>query len=58
LLKQSGYDGTITLEVFSPDRNFLAYSRDVLQELWSTAGTKPLNAPTQAASASCCTVEA
>ena len=58
LLKQSGYDGTITLEVFSPDRNFLAYSRDVLQELWSTAGTKPLNAPSQAASTSCCTVEA
>ena len=36
-LKQSGYDGTITLEVFSPDRAFLAYSRDVLRELWLNA---------------------
>src|SRR5205085_1802876 len=36
LLKRSGYDGTITLEVFSPDRQFLAYSRDVLRRLWNT----------------------
>ena len=27
------YDGTITLEVFSPDRQHLAYSRDVLREI-------------------------
>jgi len=33
-LKQIGYNGTITLEVFTPDRHFLAYSRDVLRELW------------------------
>ncbi len=33
-LKRCGYDGTITLEVFSPDRHFLAYSRDRLRELW------------------------
>jgi len=33
-LKQSGYDGTITLEVFSPDRHYLAYSRDILRRLW------------------------
>jgi len=33
-LKQSGYDGTITLEVFTADRHFLAYSRDVLRQLW------------------------
>jgi sugar phosphate isomerase/epimerase len=33
-LKQIGYDGTITLEVFTADRHFLAYSRDVLRELW------------------------
>jgi sugar phosphate isomerase/epimerase len=34
-LKQSGYDGTITLEVFTPDRHYLEYSRDVLRRLWS-----------------------
>ena len=33
-LKACGYDSTITLEVFSPDRHFLAYSRDVLRSLW------------------------
>lgn len=34
-LKSTGYDGTITLEVFSPDRNYLFYSRDVLRRLWA-----------------------
>ena len=33
-LKASGYDGTITLEVFSPDRHYLAYSRDLLRRIW------------------------
>jgi sugar phosphate isomerase/epimerase len=33
-LKLSGYDGTITLEVFTSDRNLLLYSRDVLQRTW------------------------
>ncbi|MFN7993001.1 MAG: sugar phosphate isomerase/epimerase [Bryobacteraceae bacterium] len=33
-LKACGYDGTITLEVFSADRHYLAYSRDVLRSLW------------------------
>jgi sugar phosphate isomerase/epimerase len=33
-LRQCGYDGTIALEVFSPDRHYLAYSRDVLREMW------------------------
>ena len=33
-LRASGYDGTITLEVFSRDRHFLAYSRDRLRQLW------------------------
>jgi sugar phosphate isomerase/epimerase len=33
-LKASGYDGTIMLEVFSPDRQHLAYSREVLRRLW------------------------
>lgn len=34
-LKEAGYDGTITLEVFSPDRRLLVYSRDVLRALWN-----------------------
>jgi sugar phosphate isomerase/epimerase len=33
-LKASGYDGTITLEVFSEDRHYLAYSRDLLRTAW------------------------
>ena len=33
-LKACGYDGTITLEVFSPDSHYLSYSRDVLRRLW------------------------
>jgi sugar phosphate isomerase/epimerase len=34
-LKQCGFDDTITLEVFTPDRHFFSYSRDVLLRLWS-----------------------
>jgi sugar phosphate isomerase/epimerase len=33
-LKKCGYDGAITLEVFTPDRHYLAYSRDVLRRTW------------------------
>ncbi|MDB6067428.1 MAG: Xylose isomerase domain protein barrel [Pedosphaera sp.] len=33
-LKKSGYDGTITLEVFTPDPKYLEYSRDVLRRIW------------------------
>jgi sugar phosphate isomerase/epimerase len=33
-LKRHGYDETITLEVFTPDRHHLAYSRDLLRSLW------------------------
>jgi len=36
-LRRSGYDGTITLEVFTPDRHYLAYSRDVLRRIWDEA---------------------
>jgi sugar phosphate isomerase/epimerase len=36
-LKKSGYDGTITLEVFSPDRRYLLFSRDKLRELWESS---------------------
>jgi sugar phosphate isomerase/epimerase len=35
-LKDSGYNGTITLEVFSTDRHYLAYSRDKLREIWES----------------------
>ena len=34
MLQATGYDGTITLEVFTPDRHYLAYSRDVLRQIW------------------------
>jgi sugar phosphate isomerase/epimerase len=34
-LRSCGYDGTITLEVFTPDRHHLAYSRDLLQRIWA-----------------------
>jgi sugar phosphate isomerase/epimerase len=37
-LRASGYDATITLEVFARDRNYLAYSRDRLRQLWMDAG--------------------
>jgi sugar phosphate isomerase/epimerase len=34
-LQRIGYDGTVTLEVFSPDQNYLIYSRDRLRAMWS-----------------------
>ena len=37
LLQAIGYDGTITLEVFSPDRHHLAYSRDLLRRIWDAS---------------------
>ncbi len=36
-LRASGYDQTITLEVFSRDRHFVAYSRDRLRQMWAAA---------------------
>lgn len=36
-LKRCGYDSTITLEVFTPDRHHLGYSRDVLRAAWDEA---------------------
>jgi sugar phosphate isomerase/epimerase len=33
-LQGCGYDGTITLEVFTPDRHFLDYSRQLLRRIW------------------------
>ena len=40
-LKKSGYDSTITLEVFTPDRLYLKHSRDVLRRMWDE--TQSLN---------------
>jgi sugar phosphate isomerase/epimerase len=37
-LRACGYDGTITLEVFTPDRHHLAYSRDLLERVWAEEG--------------------
>ena len=34
-LKKTGYDGTITLEVFAEDKHYLQYSRDLLKEVWA-----------------------
>jgi sugar phosphate isomerase/epimerase len=34
-LKAAGYDGTITLEVFSPDRELLRFSAEKLRRVWS-----------------------
>jgi len=42
-LRHCGYDGTITLEVFTPDRHFLAYSRDVLRRIWEEEGAAAQN---------------
>jgi sugar phosphate isomerase/epimerase len=33
-LKASGYDATITLEVFSPEKEHLLLSRDLLRAWW------------------------
>ncbi len=47
LLQAHGYDGTVTLEVFTPDRRHLEYSRDVLRRLWQAAAApgSPLPPP-------------
>jgi sugar phosphate isomerase/epimerase len=39
-LKASGYDGTITLEVFTSDPFYLAHSRDVLRRVWDEAPSR------------------
>jgi sugar phosphate isomerase/epimerase len=51
-LQDSGFDATITLEVFTPDRHYLSYSRDVLRRIWddrsaprSVASETPVEAP-------------
>ena len=37
LLKESGYDGTITLEIFTPDRAYLIDSAARLRQMWQDA---------------------
>jgi sugar phosphate isomerase/epimerase len=37
VLRECGYDQTITLEVFARDRHFLGYSRDRLRAIWEEA---------------------
>ena len=39
-LQACHYDGTITLEVFSADRQYLTHSRDVLRQLWDQISQK------------------
>jgi len=46
-LQAVGYDGTITLEVFTPDRHHLAYSRDVLRRTWAQCAAMPKRAKTK-----------
>ena len=36
-LKATGYDGTITLEVFAPHKEYLLLSRDLLRRWWDEA---------------------
>ena len=36
-LKASGYDGTITLEVFAPEKDYLLLSRDLVRKWWDGA---------------------
>ena len=36
-LKTTGYDGTITLEVFAPQKEYLLLSRDLLRRWWAEA---------------------
>jgi sugar phosphate isomerase/epimerase len=35
-LRRCGYDGTITLEVFTPDKHHVEHSRDVLRAIWDS----------------------
>lgn len=37
-LRRTGYDGTITLKIFSPVRRYVLLSRDLLKQWWADAG--------------------
>ena len=45
LLQACGYDGTVTLEVFTPDRRYLDYSRELLLQMWNKAAQSPKREP-------------
>jgi hypothetical protein len=45
LLQARNYDGTITLEVFTPDPHHLTYSRDLLQRIWTEERTAAAPSP-------------
>jgi sugar phosphate isomerase/epimerase len=49
-LQAMGYDGTITLEVFSPDMHHLAYSSEVLRRIWEECANEaaPRSTPSPA----------
>jgi sugar phosphate isomerase/epimerase len=38
ILKNAGYEGGITIEVFADDPDYLLMSRDKLRKLWDTIG--------------------
>lgn len=40
-IKASGYDRTITLEVFSPDRDYLAVSLQKVRAVWDRIPSQP-----------------
>jgi len=44
-LQNAGFDGTITLEVFTPDRRHLEYSREVLRRVWDEEEKTPTSNP-------------
>ena len=44
-LQSCGYDGTITLEVFTADRHYLQYSRELLREKWDEMSVPKMAAP-------------
>jgi sugar phosphate isomerase/epimerase len=52
MLQKAGYDGTITLEVFTPDKHHLAYSRDLLRGIWQEGGAVMTSTPV--AQPACC----
>lgn len=54
LLQRCGYDGTITLEVFTPDRYYLDYSRRLLRNLWDAPPSGRAPVPSAEPAARCC----
>jgi sugar phosphate isomerase/epimerase len=50
-LRDCGFDETITLEVFSRDRHYLEYSRDVLRRIWDETPPRRKNSEAEFAGA-------